>query len=220
MTSAVPAAVSATDQVVGAIGQLTLGMDGEPALDPAFATAARTVLDEHSWIDVVPGWITGSDALFQQIAHAAPWQQHWRRMYDEVFQEPRFTAEFPAIEGGPVPFLETIAAALQARYGVLYDSVWMNFYRDETKGTGWHADRPANRPPEAIVPVLSLGAARRFLIKHRDGGPSTGFTPASGDLLAMGGRAQRDWLHAAPKQAKPAGPRISLNFGSSEQNAR
>jgi alkylated DNA repair dioxygenase AlkB len=28
----------------------------------------------------------------------------------------------------------------------------------------------------------------------------------------MGGRAQRDWRHSVPKQATPAGPRISINF--------
>jgi hypothetical protein len=35
---------------------------------------------------------------------------------------------------------------------------------------------------------------------------------ASGDLVVMGGRAQRDWRHSVPKQATPAGPRISINF--------
>jgi len=35
---------------------------------------------------------------------------------------------------------------------------------------------------------------------------------ASGDLIVMGGRSQRDWRHSVPKQATPAGPRISINF--------
>jgi hypothetical protein len=30
----------------------------------------------------------------------------------------------------------------------------------------------------------------------------------------MSGRCQRDWLHSVPKQARPAGPRVSVNFSS------
>jgi alkylated DNA repair dioxygenase AlkB len=67
------------------------------------------------------------------------------------------------------------------------------------------------------VPVLSLGAQRRFLIKPVSGGASVAFAPRGGDLLVMGGRAQRDWRHTAPKQTRPAGPRISLNFSSRAQ---
>ena len=62
------------------------------------------------------------------------------------------------------------------------------------------------------VPVLSLGATRRFLIKPVEGGKSVSLAVASGDLVVMGGRAQRDWRHSVPKQATPAGPRISINF--------
>jgi alkylated DNA repair dioxygenase AlkB len=62
------------------------------------------------------------------------------------------------------------------------------------------------------VPVLSLGATRRFLIKPAEGGSSVSLTVSSGDLVVMGGRCQRDWRHSVPKQASPAGPRISVNF--------
>ena len=62
------------------------------------------------------------------------------------------------------------------------------------------------------MPVLSLGATRRFLIRPAEGGKSVSLAAASGDLIVMGGRAQRDWRHSVPKQATPAGPRISINF--------
>ena len=203
-----PESIGAHDQVAETVGRLSqLALDGgaQPSLDASFSALERVELDEHTWIDVVPGWVSGADALFHEMASAAPWMQHWRHMYTQVFQEPRFTAEFDPIVESDVPFLTAIVDALATQYGVRYDSVWMNFYADHTKGTGWHADRPANKPKDAIVPLLSLGAARRFLVKPRDGGKSTVFTPASGDLLVMGGRAQRDWLHSAPKQTKPTG---------------
>jgi alkylated DNA repair dioxygenase AlkB len=88
----------------------------------------------------------------------------------------------------------------------------MNWYRDNNDGTGWHADRPANKQPTAVIPVLSLGAARRFLIRPQGGGPSTAIVASGGDLIVMGGRCQRDYEHSVPKQKPLAGARLSLNF--------
>ena len=86
------------------------------------------------------------------------------------------------------------------------------WYRDHDDGTGWHADRPADTQPETTIPVLSLGATRRFLIRPKAGGPSTAFTVAGGDLVVMGGRCQRDHEHMVPKQRSSAAGRMSLNF--------
>ena len=43
------------------------------------------------------------------------------------------------------------------------------------------------------------GAAMRFELGH-------------GDLLVMGGSAQRTWDHCVPKTNRPVGPRISVQF--------
>ena len=138
-------------------------------------------------------------------------------MFTAMIAEPRLTVEYPVLADTPQPQLRAIAAALSAHYGVPYDGLWMNLYRDHDDGTGWHADRPANRPGTAIVPVLSLGATRRFLIRPVSGGHSTVLSPAGGDLIVMGGRCQKDWRHCVPKQKTPAGPRSSLNFTSTLQ---
>lgn len=113
--------------------------------------------------------------------------------------------------------LRTAAEALSDHYGVRYDGLWMNLYRDHRDSTGWHGDAASCRQPECTVPVLSLGAARRFLVRPVDGGASTTFSPVSGDLVVMGGRCQSDWRHSVPKQAVPSGPRISVNYRSSDQ---
>jgi len=68
-----------------------------------------------------------------------------------------------------------------------------------------------------LVPVLNLGATRRFLIRPNGGGRSTVFVPAGGDLIIMRGRCQRDWQHCVPKQQAPTGPRMSLNYTSTAQ---
>jgi len=71
-----------------------------------------------------------------------------------------------------------------------------------------------------IVPVLSLGATRRFLIRPREGGPTTEFLVQGGDLVVMGGRCQQDWVHGVPKTPGTREARISVNFQSSAQARR
>jgi alkylated DNA repair dioxygenase AlkB len=184
------------------------------AVDRAFTGAHRIDLDPASWVEHIPGWLAGSDQLLAYIFSAAGWEQRDRWIYNRRVPEPRLTAEYRDIADAPVPMLRTAAAALSRHYAVRYDGLWINLYRDHRDSTGWHGDRPTCKRDECIVPVLSLGAARRFLLKPRDGGRSITLTPASGDLVVMGGRCQRDWLHCVPKQARTAGLRISVNFSS------
>jgi alkylated DNA repair dioxygenase AlkB len=190
------------------------------AIDTTFVTAKRTAIDAQSWVEVVPGWMSGSRTLFERLATAVPWRQRDRRLFDQTFREPRLTAEYRNLRNVPERALLDAARALSRHYGVVYDSLWLNFYRDGQDSTGWHRDRFSCRRPECIVPVLTLGATRRFLIKPRTGGASIAFKPGSGDLIVMGGRSQEDWLHGVPKEPGIAEPRISINFQSSVQARR
>ena len=151
---------------------------------------------------------------------AVPWVQRERRMFERMLLEPRLTAEVHRIEDAPHPSLIEAANALSNLYGVRYDHLWLNLYRDERDSTAWHGDRISCRRDECIVPVLTLGATRRFLLKPRAGGRSLAFEPAAGDLVVMGGRCQRDWVHCLPKSADACGARISVNFQSYEQATR
>jgi alkylated DNA repair dioxygenase AlkB len=189
-----------------------------PAIDVgAFDGATDHRLDEHSWITHVPGFLTGHHRLVDDLATLDVWEQRRRWMYDRVVDEPRLTGEYVDLAVAPALLVE-LATTLGERLGVPYDRIWMNWYRDHRDGTGWHADRPVNKAPTAIVPVLSLGAPRRFLVRPMGGGPSTVFTPDGGDLIIMQGRCQRDWQHCVPKQKAPAGARMSLNFSSVTQS--
>jgi alkylated DNA repair dioxygenase AlkB len=201
-------------------GQLFAIEDTQMSIDRTFETARRVALDAESWIDVVPGWMSGSRALLDQLVGSAPWEQRERRMFEQVFREPRLTAEYPDVHAAPESILVDACEALSAHYDVTYDGLWINFYRDGNDSTGWHRDRFACRQCDTIVPVLTLGATRRFLIKPREGGKSIVFKPSSGDLIVMGGRAQEAWLHGVPREPRIEERRISINFQSSAQSAR
>src|SRR4051812_37092046 len=152
--------------------QLTL-FEGSPA--GARDGPVRHALDEASWVEHFHGWQPQAEELFGELRRVAVWEQRSRWMYTREVVEPRLTAEFPSIAEAPRAELQRVRARLFERYAVDYDSAWLNLYRDHTDSTSWHADRPACLRPTSIVPVLSLGATRRFLVRPRAGGPSKVF---------------------------------------------
>jgi alkylated DNA repair dioxygenase AlkB len=193
--------------------------DGAGAIgfDSGFARAVRRPLDATSWVELVPGWLSDAEELFERLLRGVPWQQHHRTLFGQRFIEPRLTAEYRDLRDMPHSRLRAAADALSGHYGVRYDSVWLNLYRGGSDSTGWHRDHFSCRRVLCIVPVLTLGTTRRFLIRPRLGGASVGFSPQSGDLLVMGGRSQQDWLHGVPKMPGVPGARISVNFQSAAQ---
>lgn len=183
------------------------------SFDASFSRLQRFWLDPASWIDVEPGWVSGSDALFQQLAETRQWGQRTRWMYERKVLEPRLTSYWIANQCGRLspPVLEQMRAVLSARYGVDFDSLGFNLYRGGEDGVAWHRDKIDRRIGEPVVALVSLGARRRLLLRRRGGGSSQGFPLGHGDLLVTGGRTQRDWEHSVPKVARSA-PRISVAF--------
>jgi alkylated DNA repair dioxygenase AlkB len=185
----------------------------EPSFEAAFAFAQRVSLDDEAWIDLVPGWVSGSDRLFEQVARSRAWGQRTRWMYDREVVEPRMTARWTLASGEPLdpPVLEAMRQALSARYGVVFDSAGFNLYRDGKDSVAWHRDRIHEAVHHPIVPLVSLGEPRKLLFRPHGGGPSRAFPIGHGDLLVTGGAAQRAWEHAILKVPR-AGARISVAF--------
>jgi alkylated DNA repair dioxygenase AlkB len=185
---------------------------GPVEVDPGFAGLHRRELAEGAWVDHVPGWCRGADGLFERLLREVPWQGRDVRMYDRTVTEPRLTHRWRLGEE-PAPPAELLGMArlLGQRYGVAFSQIGVNLYRDGADSVAWHGDRVARELPEAVVALVSLGAARPFRLRPRGGGPSVGYLPGPGDLLVLGGSCQRTWQHAVPK-VRAASPRISVQF--------
>jgi alkylated DNA repair dioxygenase AlkB len=190
-----------------------LAVEEAPALDTSFAGLRRVQLDDESWVDYAPGWVSGSDKLFEQILTERDWGQRSRHMYDRRVREPRLTAPWSADSGEPLrpPILEEIRVVLSSRYGRDFDSVGFNLYRDGRDSVAWHGDRIKKEIEDPIVALVSFGEPRKFLLRPNGGGRSRAFMLGRGDLLVTGGKTQRTWEHSVPKVAQ-AGPRISLAY--------
>lgn len=183
------------------------------SLDRAFTSLQRIQLDPESWVDHAPGWVSGSDLLFQALVDFLDWGQRSRRMYDQEVTEPRLTALWRKSSGKILEpaILEEMRVLLSNRYNIEFDSAGFNLYRDGRDSVAWHGDRIKKGIDKPLVALVSVGEPRRFLLKPRDGGNSRVFMLGRGDLLVTGGRTQRTWLHSVPKVVK-AGPRISIAF--------
>ena len=45
-----------------------------PGIDAGFSTLRRIPLDETAWVEYVPGWVTGHQALMDQLVRTTRWQ--------------------------------------------------------------------------------------------------------------------------------------------------
>jgi alkylated DNA repair dioxygenase AlkB len=177
----------------------------------------RTPLGLGAWIDVLPGWLTGSDALFGQLAAEVPWRAERRKMYDHVVDVPRLLAFYGAGDVLPHPVLDEAREALSAHYaeelGEPFTTAGLCYYRDGRDSVAWHGDRIGRGAREdTMVAILFVGEPRDLLLRPAHGGESVRRPLGHGDLIVMGGSCQRTWEHSVPKTTRAAGPRISIQF--------
>ncbi|MGW1747334.1 alpha-ketoglutarate-dependent dioxygenase AlkB [Streptomyces sp. NPDC002092] len=177
----------------------------------------RTHLGLGAWIDVRPGWLGGSDTLFEQLAAEVPWRAERRTMYDQVVDVPRLLAFYGAGDALPHPVLDEAREVLSAHYadelGEPFTTAGLCYYRDGRDSVAWHGDRIGRGAREdTMVAILSVGTPRDLLLRPMGGGESVRRPLGHGDLIVMGGSCQRTWEHSVPKTTRAAGPRISIQF--------
>lgn len=177
--------------------------------DRSFDTVRRVDLGEGAWLDYAPMWLTGHEAVYQRLVEEADWKQPVVQMYDRQVVTPRLVARLDPDIHDVVP---AIIDALSDRYGTRLDQVSAGWYRNGADSVAPHGDRVARERPRSIVATISLGGARRFLIKSKSTGVSHAFSLGHGDLVVMGGSCQRTHEHGVPKVSGYVEPRIALMF--------
>lgn len=185
-------------------------LDGaEPRVDPGLDGARRRFLGNGAWVDHVPSWCSGADALFEEVLAAARWKvEADRPMYDRMVSVPRMVAT----RWRTMPqALDEAGGWLGRHYGRRLPSITANLYRDGRDSVAWHGDTVRHLRHDTVIGILSLGTPRKLLLRPVGGGPSVGYELLNGDLLVMGGTCQSTWQHCVPKRAS-AGARISVMF--------
>jgi alkylated DNA repair dioxygenase AlkB len=187
------------------------------ALGPLRGMITRQVLGRGAWVDLLPGWLSGADALFDDLLAQVPWRAERRQMYERVVDVPRLVCFYGDEDPLPHPDLVTAREHLNAHYrielGELFTTAGLCLYRDGRDSVAWHGDTIGRgRAEDTMVAIVSLGSPRSFRLRPRGGGATITHQLGHGDLIVMGGSCQRTWEHSIPKTARPVGPRISVQF--------
>ncbi|MFL6023437.1 MAG: alpha-ketoglutarate-dependent dioxygenase AlkB [Marmoricola sp.] len=188
----------------------------DPGVGP-LTGARRTRLTDGAWVDVLPGWFGGADAVFEHLLAEVPWRAESREMYDRVVDVPRLVHTYGI--GDPLPHDALTAArdALCDHYadelGEPFVTAGCCYYRDGNDSVAWHGDNIGRgRSHDTMVAIVSFGSPRKLLLRPLGGTTAVTHALGHGDLIVMGGSCQRTWEHAVPKTSRPVGPRISVQF--------
>ncbi|MDP9109867.1 MAG: alpha-ketoglutarate-dependent dioxygenase AlkB [Pseudomonadota bacterium] len=112
------------------------------------------------------------------------------------------------------PLLARIKQDIERACGCRFNSVLLNYYRDQHDSMGWHSDDESALGPAPVIASLSFGARRIFKLRHKTRADLATLSLAleDGSLLMMEGTTQRYWKHAVEKQRDASTARINLTF--------
>lgn len=166
------------------------------------------------------------ETIFQSLRNDTKWQQREMNMYGRKVRQPRLTAWYgdptrtylySGLKNIPLPWtdlLRELKRRVEDCTEARFNSVLLNFYRDENDSMGFHSDDEKELGPEPTIASLSFGETRTFLFKHKAKRdlPVVSVPLEEGSVLLMKGRTQKFWKHAINREARPCGPRINLTF--------
>lgn len=177
-------------------------------------------------VDWYPEWLPAEPArtLLARISDEVAWRQDSMRTPRGLVPLPRLTAWqgepeavylYSGIRNVPAPWTPAVRElheAVQAACGARFNSVLLNRYRDGRDSMGWHSDDEAELGPAPVIASVSLGAPRRFELRHLATGVVQTYRVTPGSLLVMRGRTQAEWVHRVPKAPALDSERINLTF--------
>ncbi len=174
-----------------------------------------------------PQWLDPreADRLFARLLAELPWEVHRIRLLGREVDSPRLSCWMGEPEARyrysgalfePHPWhpdLERLAGRLRLALQAPFNSVLANRYRDGRDAMGWHSDDEPELGDRPVIASISLGATRRFVLKHRQHPESRlALDLPHGSLLLMAGDTQHHYRHALPRTARPVDERINLTF--------
>lgn len=161
-----------------------------------------------------------ANSLFTKLRDTIPWHGEGSRgrLFPRLvawYADPGVVYTYSGITHTSSPWtpeLLEIRARIEQATEAGFNSVLLNFYRDGRDSMGFHADDEPELGQNPVIASVSLGVARRFVLKHNRTVEKHEIVLEHGSLLVMGGTCQHFWKHAIPKTAKVVGPRINLTF--------
>jgi alkylated DNA repair dioxygenase AlkB len=191
-------------------------------------TWQRIELGCESFCELWEGFIDGGEevALMTALCAELPLEARTIRVFGREVLQPRLVAwvgdpdavyTYSGTRHQPLPWTPVLAAVRDrviAATRERFNSVLCNLYRDGKDAMGMHADAEPELGTDPVIASLSLGAARRFMIRHRRGAErgKLDLKLGGGALLVMRGETQRHFRHGIPREPAVQEPRLNLTF--------
>ena len=170
--------------------------------------------------------------MFQQIMDETPWEMPEMVMFGKKYSQAGLSTWFTNtnvsyVYSGITRTPHAMTLVLQAvmdqctlASGAEYNSVLVNLYRDGNDSVSWHSDNEEINGSEPTIASVSLGATRRFDLRHKESGETVRVDLEDGSLLVMSGLSQHCWVHQIAKTKTKVGPRINLTYRRVIANAK
>jgi alkylated DNA repair dioxygenase AlkB len=165
-----------------------------------------------------------ADRLQTELLETIDWRPETLTIFGRPRQVPRLVAwhgdsgakyTYSGVLHEPLPWtpvLERIRGRVSELTAHRYNAVLLNRYRHGRDAMAWHADDETELGDEPVIASVSLGATRRFRLRHRASRRTIAIDLSHGSLLVMSGPMQQHWLHSLPRTTRPVGERINLTF--------
>ena len=164
-----------------------------------------------------------ADRALTELLQSDSWEQQTLLMYGSFVDEPRLSTwhsdgQTYAYSGRArtaqpwTPLLQNIRLLCEKETKHTFNGVLVNYYRNGDDHLGWHSDDELINGSEPLIASISLGAERRFDMRHRESGEIVSTPLRHGSLLVMSGLSQRCWEHRIPKIPRLADARVNLTF--------
>jgi len=166
------------------------------------------------------------DRLLSDLSATVFWTRPRVTIFGRQVDSPRLAAwygdrestyRYSGLVNKPLPWLPElleIRHCVQQYLEVRFDGVLLNFYRTGQDSMGWHSDDEKELGENPVIASVSLGASRRFLLRHRRCSdlPVHEVMLDHGSLLLMQGTTQKNWRHSVPRMRNQDSPRLNLTF--------
>ena len=196
--------------------QPSLFGQGVAGFDSTFSGLRRIALGRGAWIDHLPAWVQGHEALFEALWTTTRWRAERREMYERIVDVPRLVATLPDDgPGHPVVVGDGRGALHPLRQTLTRDLACRLPGRARQRGVSWRPHRAAvgayrggHRLAWGAAPLPAAAGRRRDFacVRSRLGRP-----PGHGRHLPadVGARGAEDGEREAADErpVPPGGPR-------------
>ena len=194
--------------------------------NPLFHSNTDNLLPYDGTLLYVPNFLATEEAkfYFDTFLDNINWEHDRLFIYGKEIITPRkvawfgdegITYQYSQVTKTASPWTKELLALksnIEKERNEKYNSCLFNLYPSGDVGIAWHADDEKELKAKGSIISISLGAQRKFVVKHKRTKEKIELQLEHGSLLEMKGEIQEHWLHSLPKTKKVQKPRINLTF--------